>query len=75
MFFLGSNALPSPLLTYYKTNLSCQEFDGAELEALEPPAAGAVAAWLADARVRLAADRAVAALGARAVSRLRGADG
>ena len=35
MFFLGSNALPSPLLTYYKTNLSCQEFDGAELEALE----------------------------------------
>ena len=47
----------------------------AELGAIEASADAALAAWLSDARSRLKADDAIAALGARAVSRLGGANG
>ena len=40
------------------------------LETLEPPAAEAAAGWLGDARARLTAERLVATLQARAISRL-----
>ena len=46
-----------------------------ELEALDGPAGEAMAGWLGEARARIAADAAVAALGARAVSRLGSTDG
>lgn len=43
-----------------------------EIAKLEGPAAGAAAFWLADARARLAADRALAMLTQQAISRLAG---
>ncbi len=47
----------------------------AELDALAPPAETPLADWLTEARARVAADGAIAELGARAVAKLGGADG
>ena len=60
-----------------EAGLAADDLDGAltEVEALPPAALAAMEGWLVEARARLAADKAVAALGARAVAKLGGADG
>jgi hypothetical protein len=47
----------------------------AEVQRLEGPAATAVAAWLAEARARLAAERVLAQIEARAIAAMGGAGG
>ena len=51
----SSNKLANPLLTYYTTNLSCQEFVGADLDALT------AACELAQQRMKLYQEDAVEA--------------